>query len=141
MELESAHILVIDDDPHMFNLIKFYLSSEPYKLEWAKNGRHALHILQDHSFDMILLDVLMPEMDGITLIKHLKDRYNSNTIIILVTAHGPEDHLMQTLKDGIHDILQKPFTANRLKLTVRNGLKYKFLNEAYSRLKKATEKL
>jgi len=141
MNQKNVHILVIDDDPHMFNLIKFYLSSEPYKLVSAKNGRQALHVLQNHSFDIILLDVLMPEMDGITLIKHLKDKFDSDTIVILVTAHGPEDRLMQTLKDGVYDILQKPLTANRLKLTVRNALKYKFLNEEYIRLKKATEKL
>jgi two-component system NtrC family response regulator len=139
MNRKNIKILVIDDDPNMFNLIKFYLSSENYNLYAANNGQTALHLLENDNYDIILLDVLMPEMDGLTFLKQLKSKFISDSLVIMVTAHGPEDHLMESLKEGVYDILQKPFTANRLKLTISNALKFKLLHEAYNRLKNETK--
>ena len=137
MRKKNPNILVIDDDPNMFNLIKIYLSSEHYRIESAKNGRQALRLLEANTFDIILSDILMPEMNGITFVKELKKKKASDAIIIMVTAHGLEEHFMKAISEGVYDILQKPFTANRLKLTVRNALEFKFLRDDYYRLKQS----
>lgn len=137
MRKQNPKILVIDDDPNMFNLIKIYLSSENYRIESAKNGRQALRLLETDTFDLILSDILMPEMNGITFVKELKKNKKSDAIIIIVTAHGLEEHFMKAITVGVYDILQKPFTANRLKLTIRNALDFKFLRDEYYQLKQS----
>jgi DNA-binding NtrC family response regulator len=79
----------------------------------------------------------MPEMNGITFVKELKKNKKSDAIIIIVTAHGLEEHFMKAITGGVYDILQKPFTANRLKLTIRNALDFKFLRDDYYQLKQS----
>ena len=136
MEQNFLTILVVDDDPNMFNLIKIYLSSENYQLQSARTGRQAIHLLETNEFDVILSDVLMPEMNGITFIKEARTMTKSNALFIMVTAHGLENHFMKVLDEGVFDIIQKPFTSSRLKLTLRNALNYKFLLDEYNLLKK-----
>ena len=136
MEQNFPTILVVDDDPNMFNLIKIYLSSENYQLQSARTGRQAIHLLETNEFDVILSDVLMPEMNGITFIKEARTMTKSNALFIMVTAHGLENHFMKVLDEGVFDIIQKPFTSGRLKLTLRNALNYKFLRDEYNLLKK-----
>lgn len=136
MKHNNPNILIVDDDPNMFNLIKIYLTSENYQLISAKNGRQALRLLETDEFDIILSDILMPEMNGINFVKEVRKQTKSDALIIMVTAHGIEDHFMKALAEGVYDILQKPFTSNRLKLTIRNALDYKFIRDEYNLLKK-----
>ena len=123
-------ILVVDDDPNMINLIKFYLLKENVEIVPSNDGFDALLILENQDFDLILIDMLMPKMDGGTLLKIMIEELNIKIPVIVVTAHGPTDNLMQLIEEGAYDILQKPFTTNRLKLTLHNALKHKMLSEA-----------
>ena len=122
-------ILVVDDDPNMIKLIQFYLLKDDFEITPCTRGKDALEILKKDSFEVILIDVLMPEMDGHTLLKKMKDNLKIDTPIVVVTAHGASDNLMSMIDDGAYDILQKPFTTNRLKLTLRNALIHKELLE------------
>ncbi len=122
-------ILVVDDDPNMIKLIQFYLLKENYEITSCTKGQEALSILEKENFEAILIDILMPEMDGYTLLKKMVDELKIDTPIVVVTAHGTSDNLMQMIEDGAYDILQKPFTTNRLKLTLRNALLYKKMTE------------
>jgi DNA-binding NtrC family response regulator len=88
------------------------------------NGLKALKILENDDFDLILIDMLMPEMDGHTLLTKMIQEYKVEAPIIVITAHGATDQLMKMVDAGAYDILQKPFTTNRLNLTLRNALKY-----------------
>jgi DNA-binding NtrC family response regulator len=127
----TTKILVVDDDPNMINLIKFYLVKDNVEITPSNDGIDALTILANQSFDLILIDMLMPKMDGRTLLKKIIHEYNIKVPVIVVTAHGPTDNLMELIEEGAYDILQKPFTTNRLKLTLHNALKHKALSEAY----------
>ena len=129
---KPVRILVVDDDPNMLNLTKFYLIKEKVEIHPCNSGQEALKILGDHSFDLILIDILMPQMDGHTLLKKMITEQNIKIPIIVVTAHGPTDNLMSLIDDGAYDILQKPFTSNRLKLTLFNALRYKCLSKQMS---------
>jgi len=122
-------ILVVDDDPNMIKLIQFYLLKENYEITSCTKGKEALSILEKENFEAILIDILMPEMDGYTLLKKMVDELKIDTPIVVVTAHGTSDNLMQMIEDGAYDILQKPFTTNRLKLTLRNALLHKKMTE------------
>jgi DNA-binding NtrC family response regulator len=125
----NNHILVVDDDPNMIKLIQFYLLKENYEITSCTKGQEALSLLEKDKFDVILIDILMPEMDGHTLLKKMIEELKIDTPILVVTAHGTSDNLMQMIDDGAYDILQKPFTTNRLKLTLRNALLHKKMTE------------
>jgi DNA-binding NtrC family response regulator len=124
---QKKRILVVDDDPNMIKLIQFYLLKDDYEITTCNKGQDALSILKSNEFEVILIDILMPEMDGHTLFKKMKEELNIETPIVVVTAHGASDNLMEMINDGAYDILQKPFTTNRLKLTLRNALIHKLL--------------
>ncbi len=121
-EKQKKRILVVDDDPTMIKLIQFYLLKDDFDITPCTKGKDALSILKTNHFEVILIDVLMPEMDGHTLLKKIKKELKIDTPIVVVTAHGASDNLMKMIDDGAYDILQKPFTTNRLKLTLRNAL-------------------
>lgn len=124
---QKNRILVVDDDPTMIKLIQFYLLKDDFDITPCTKGKDALSILKTNHFEVILIDILMPEMDGYTLLKKMKIELKIDTPIIVVTAHGASDNLMKMIDDGAYDILQKPFTTNRLKLTLRNALIHKDL--------------
>ncbi len=128
------HLLIVDDDPNMINLAKFYLQNENFEIISCFNGQEALTILEKQSFDLILIDILMPKMDGQTLLRKMIKDLKIDSPIIVVTAHGPTDNLMHMVDEGAYDILQKPFTSNRLKLTLKNALKFKVLLEEYKKI-------
>jgi two-component system response regulator VanR len=130
----TTKILVVDDDPNMINLIKFYLVNDNISIMPCSNGIDAVRILENQSFDLILIDMLMPKMDGRTLLNKIILELKLKIPVIVATAHGPTDNLMQLIDVGAYDILQKPFTKNRLKLTLHNALRHKMLTEAYNHL-------
>jgi DNA-binding NtrC family response regulator len=121
--------LVVDDDPNMIKLIQFYLLKDDYEITPCTKGQDALELLEKEKFDVILIDMLMPEMDGHTLLIKMREELKIEIPIVVVTAHGASDNLMKMVDDGAYDILQKPFTTNRLKLTLRNALLHKSLVE------------
>ncbi len=127
MNQRPCNILIIDDDANIYKLIKLNLKSEQFLISYAKNSRQALNLMAGNKFDLILIDLLMPEIDGLSLFRSLKQDLPANTLIILITAHVLEQPLMAAVEEGIYDIIQKPFTANRLKLTLRNAWNYKLL--------------
>ena len=129
MDQRPCNILIIDDDANIYKLIKLNLASEQFQISYAKGSRQALNLMAGNRYDLILIDLLMPEVDGLSLFRSLKQDLPANTLIILITAHTLEQPLMTAVEEGIYDIIQKPFTANRLKLTIRNAWNYKLLLE------------
>jgi len=136
----TIKILVVDDDTNMINLIKFYLIKENVEITPCTDGQEALTILNDQTFDLILIDILMPRMDGHTLLKKIITEKHIMIPVIVVTAHGPTDNLMALIDDGAYDILQKPFTTNRLKLTLHNALNYKQMADQCLAIQKSPKK-
>ncbi len=135
----TIRILVIDDDPQQIQLYKLYLNEDRYTLVTARSGRQAVQILNESEFDIILIDMQMPGMDGPELLSKIKKEFKLSTMVIMATAHGASDETMKTLEQGAYDILQKPFSSNRLKLTIRNAYHFKQLWDNYTRLRKVYE--
>lgn len=116
-----AQILVADDEMLTAQLIEQILKLENHQVELVQNGRAALQRLKQHVFDLVVLDVMMPEMDGFTVCKHIREF--SQVPIILLTARQNELDVVQGLDSGADDYITKPFSRNEFLARVRSALR------------------
>lgn len=107
-----VHILVIDDDPHIRELISLYLKREGYEVSEAPNGKVAMAMLEQTHFDLLILDIMMPEMDGWDFCKDVKSTLDIP--ILMVTAKGESQHRIKGFELGTDDYLVKPFEPREL---------------------------
>jgi len=119
--LSEAKLLVVDDEEKMRHIIKVYLSNEAYAVDTASNGREALEKVQQTEYDLIILDVMMPEIDGWTVCR--KIRQESSIPIILLTARSEEYDKIFGFDLGADDYLTKPFSLKEMAARVRAVLK------------------
>ncbi|MEL7489942.1 MAG: response regulator [Pseudomonadota bacterium] len=118
---EAAHILIVDDDDRIRTLLKRYLTENGYRTSVAANGEKARDLMGGVEFDLLILDVMMPGLNGFDLTE--KVRAASNVPILLLTARGlPEDRI-EGLERGADDYLSKPFEPRELLLRVQGLLK------------------
>ena len=115
------NILICDDQPDIVNALKIYLTPEGYRLFSASTGRQALDLVRREDIHLILLDIMMPEMDGITATAKIREF--SNVPIILLTAKSePEDKVLG-LNVGADDYITKPFVPVEVLARVRSQLR------------------
>ena len=112
MENNKYHILIVDDDDRIRNLLKDYLSENKYIISTAENADQAKEKLQYLKFDIIILDVMMPGQNGYELTKEIKKQLNIP--IILLTAKGEVENRIKGLELGADDYLGKPFEPKEL---------------------------
>ncbi|MCA9934877.1 MAG: response regulator transcription factor [Anaerolineales bacterium] len=125
----SKTILVVDDEPRLVNLVRGYLEQEGFTVVTAGNGRDALFSARDHQPDLIVLDLMMPEMDGWEFMRlHRQER---STPIIMLTARIEDVDKIAGLEMGADDYITKPFSPRELVARVRAVLR---------RMEPATEK-
>lgn len=118
---ESNRILVVDDEERIRRLIKMYLEREDFVVEEAENGVEALEKALENDYDCILLDIMMPEMDGIEVCEKLREE--KNTPIIMLTAKGEESNRVQGFEVGADDYIVKPFSPREVVLRVKAVLR------------------
>ncbi len=117
----SKTILVVDDEPRLVSLVRGYLEQEGYTVVTAGNGREALFAARDHLPDLIVLDLMMPEMDGWKFMRlHRQER---NTPIIMLTARIEDVDKVVGLEMGADDYITKPFSPRELVARVRAVLR------------------
>jgi two-component system phosphate regulon response regulator OmpR len=116
-----AHLLVVDDDDRIRILLKRYLTGLGHAVTVAKDSASARALIDSLVFDLIILDVMMPGEDGISLTKAL--RVERDTPIILLTARGDANHRIEGLSAGADDYLAKPFEPEELALRIASVLK------------------
>ncbi|MDA7606697.1 response regulator transcription factor [Pelagibacteraceae bacterium] len=121
MEKIKYHILVVDDDDRIRDLVKEYLSENGFIVSTGNNAEEAKTRLEYFKFDLIVLDVMMPGQNGFELTKEIKK--NSNTPIILLTAKGEVESRIEGLELGADDYLGKPFEPKELLLRIKNIIK------------------
>ena len=115
------NILICDDQPDIVNALKKYLAPEGYALLEAYNGVQALEIVRTQEIHLVLLDIMMPEMDGITATAKIREL--SNIPIILLTAKSETEDKVQGLEVGADDYITKPFDPVELLARVRSQLR------------------
>ena len=106
-------ILYVDDDPNMQKLVELFMRKSKYELDSAKNGRSALKLLDKNKYDLIITDIQMPEMDGLSLIDEIKKKKIVAPVII-VSAFGQESISQKGLRKGAVKVLHKPFESKQL---------------------------
>ena len=121
MENKNLHILIVDDDDRIRNLLKDYLTENFYIVSTAEDAKEAKEKLNFIKFDVIILDVMMPGQDGYDLTRDIKKRLN--VPIILLTAKGEVENRIKGLEIGAEDYIGKPFEPKELLLRIRNVIK------------------
>lgn len=116
------HILLAEDDFDFGSILKQYLEIHNYTVTWAKDGKEALEIFTNEQFDICVLDVMMPKMDGFTLAEKIID-LNPEVPFIFLTAKKMKEDKIRGLKLGADDYISKPFEADILVLKLENILK------------------
>lgn len=113
--MAQEHILVVDDDQNIQVLVKTILSQKDYRVTTASNGEEALEILKRERFQAIIVDAMMPVMDGNTLARKVKENPSTKNVpIIMITASKEVDMVKKSFSAGCVLFLPKPFTASSL---------------------------
>jgi DNA-binding NarL/FixJ family response regulator len=117
-------LLLIDDDPNLILLVKDYLEFRGYEVVTAENGREALEILEQDLPDMIICDVMMPEMDGYSFVKHVREDARTSWIpVLFLSAKGQSQDRVKGLNIGADVYMVKPFEPEELVAQVESSLK------------------
>ena len=114
-------ILVVDDEKNIVQLARLYLNNEGYRVEAAHDGKQALEKAKSLRPDLIVLDIMMPEMDGLTVCKEI--RKTSNVPVIILTARGDDIDRIVGLEIGADDYMAKPFNPRELVARVKAVLR------------------
>jgi len=134
-----ARILVIDDERSIRKTLKEILEYEKYKVDTAESGMDALELLKDSDYDVILLDIKMPQLDGMEVLEEIRKNYD--TPVIMISGHGTIETAVEALKNGAYDYIAKPLDLNRLLVTVRNTIdRSKLVTETRILKKKVDQK-
>ncbi|UWR02817.1 response regulator [Ruegeria conchae] len=112
----DAHLLIVDDDERIRDLLKKFLMRSGFLVTSARDAAHARRVLSGLDFDMIVLDVMMPGEDGVSLTRALRETHS--TPILLLTAKGETEHRIAGLEAGADDYLAKPFEPKELLLRI-----------------------
>lgn len=116
-----AKILIVDDERSIRNTLKDILSYENHEVELAADGKEAIQLVNDKTFDIIFCDIKMPQMDGIEVLEHIH-QINSDIPIVMISGHGTIDTAVEAIKKGAFDFIPKPLDLNRILITLRNAL-------------------
>lgn len=119
-------ILVADDEQSMREFLDIMLKKEGYKVSLASNGEEVAKLVDNDLFDLVLLDIRMPKLDGISALKKIKSNA-PETIVIMITAYASADTAIKAMKEGAYDYITKPFKVEEIKLIIKNALEKKNL--------------
>jgi len=133
-----AKILVVDDESSIRRTLKEILEFEKHEVDIAANGADAIDLAKEIIYDVILLDIKMPEMDGIEVLDRLQKL--GDVPVIMISGHGTIDTAVESIKKGAYDFIVKPPDLNRLLISVRNAVDKKELVSQTVKLKKEVNK-
>jgi len=124
--MKKPSILIVDDEPLNFDVLEALLDGEGYELHYASSGREALDGMASFNPDLILLDVMMPDLDGIEVCRRIKAMPEWQTVpIVMVTALSEKEDLARCLGEGANDFLSKPVNPLELRARVQSMLRIK----------------
>ena len=122
---DTEHILVVDDEANIRTILTYLLEQEGFTVDHAADGQSALDLMRDSCPDLVILDVMMPGLDGLQVLASMRGHFQTHNIpVILLTAKGDTFHRVQGLREGANDYLVKPFVPQELILRVRNMLQF-----------------
>ena len=126
-------VLIVDDEPCVLDLSAKVLAKEQYLVTTAHSGYEALEVAKRRKFDLLMTDIVMPEMDGLELLRRLRELYPDITAVV-VTGYGTIENAVNSLKYGAEGFVVKPFTPDELKTALSQALEKRCLMRENSRL-------
>jgi two-component system, OmpR family, response regulator len=117
------HLLLVDDDRSLLGLLRDYLETSGYRVSTASNGREMRQVLADHRIDLVVLDLMLPGEDGLSLCRDLRARGEAHIPVLMLTARGDEADRVLGLEMGADDYLAKPFATRELLARIRAVLR------------------
>lgn len=130
-EMTASRILVVDDDPRMAESLQKLLLMHGHDVDIVFDGRAALHQLSRDNYDLVLLDLAMPGLDGHAVLRHMK-QHNMDTLCIVVSGERSFNDVSQALRNGAYDYLRKPFATDELLTTINNAVNKKKLQDSHA---------
>lgn len=135
----QPHILIVDDELSMREFLTILLEREGYRVEQAETAVVALSLLENDEFDLVISDICMPGLSGLTLLGKIK-QINPDTAVLMVTAFSTAEQAVEAMKLGAYDYIAKPFKVEEIKILVRNALEKRSLQRENSRLRQEIRK-
>lgn len=126
--MKETKILIIDDESGIRSSLKGIFEDEGYSVETTSSGETGLEKIKKDSFGLILLDIWLPEMNGIEVLKEIKN-IDENIQVVMITGHGSVEAAVKSTKLGAYDFLEKPLSLEKVVVTAKNALKQKSLEE------------
>jgi DNA-binding NtrC family response regulator len=136
--MSKRHILVVDDEPDIRNLVQEILEDEGFSVNVAENAAKARQEVESFKPDLILLDIWMPEVDGITLLKEWKENDHVAAPIVMMSGHGNVETAVEATRHGAYDFLEKPLSISKLLLTIKHAFETSSLQQENLQLHHAT---
>jgi PAS domain S-box-containing protein len=121
--LITPHILVIDDEQRIRDACRMVLKSMGFTAETACDGAQGLDMIEERHFDILLLDLMMPNMSGFEVLSRVRD-IDPDTVVIVITGYATLEHSIEAMKKGAFDFIPKPFTPDQLRAVVTKSLRY-----------------
>ncbi|HOV13362.1 MAG TPA: response regulator, partial [Spirochaetota bacterium] len=122
-------ILIVEDDPTSARYLELLLKTDGYQIIVAESGKESLSFLETHKFDLVLLDLYLPDISGIDILKEIRVKFGENELpVIVVTASYDEKTILELLDLGANDFTLKPYNEIPLKVRIKNQLKIKTIN-------------
>jgi DNA-binding response OmpR family regulator len=119
----TRRILIVDDDPRLLHVVSMYLGIEGYEVDTAPNGEEGLRLLEQHRPDLVVLDVMMPGIDGLEACRRIKSNPETRTIpVVLFTALSRTDDVENGRAAGANRFINKPFSLIGLGAVIRSFL-------------------
>jgi DNA-binding NtrC family response regulator len=134
METGRPRILIVDDEPNIRQGLAEALEGQGYEIEQAASGEGALELVRLKPFDLVLVDLVMEEMDGIEVLREINREW-PQTEVVIITAHGSIETAVKALKEGAYDYLTKPINVKRFRSYIHNILRAQELQEENRLLK------
>jgi two-component system response regulator AtoC len=126
---ERKQVLIVDDEPNLRKILSAQLSRDGYDVMTAEDGERGLALLKEHHIDLVITDLKMPKVDGMTLLKRALEE-EPDLPIVLITAHGTIDTAVEALKSGAFDFVTKPFDKDEVRQIVGKALRTRELRGA-----------
>ncbi len=124
MPFKKPHILVVDDELSMRELLELVLKREGYRVDLAENGRKAIEKIKKTHFDLLLCDIRLGDITGLEVLREVKKK-DPDTVVIMISAYASAETAVAAMNDGAYDYVPKPFDKNELKQTIANALDLK----------------
>lgn len=133
------NILAVDDEPDLLRLLDRIISEKtPYRIITTNNSLEVPKILDENEFDIVITDLKMPGMDGLDILKYIKEKKRFEQVI-MITAFGTLDTAMEALANGVFDYITKPFRKEQIIFTIDRAMKFQKTTRDFANISKIFE--